>query len=168
MTTLVIHPQDSTTDFLTRIYDKKGYTVITKHIGKRLLKEAIKSHDRIMMMGHGCEKGLFDDNFNPIITSDFVYLLREKECVAIWCNADLFFLKYGLKGVYTGMIISDYMEANLYCVNGDYSDIEKSNVLFASAMTDFVETKDLIKLNETYVVDNDIIKFNSERIFKTS
>jgi hypothetical protein len=168
MKTLVIHPQDYSTDFLKPIYEGKGYTLITKLPGKRLLKQAIKEHDRIIMMGHGCEKGLFDGEYNAIITSDFVALLREKESVAIWCNADVFFLKYKLKGVYTGMIISEYMESQMYNVFGDYQDIETSNKEFAKYMTDFIEDKDLDKFKEGYFDDdNHIIKFNIERVYLT-
>jgi len=169
MKTLVIHPQDYSTDFLKPIYEGKGYTVITKSPGKRLLKQAIKEHDRIIMMGHGCDKGLFDGDYNAIITSDFVALLREKESVAIWCNADVFFLKYKLKGVYTGMIISEYMEANLYSVFGNYRDIEESNTSFAKNMRDFIEDKDLEKFKTNYLDDeNYIIKFNIEKVYKTT
>ena len=168
MKTLIIHPQDSSTDFLKPIYDGKGYTVITKSPGKRLLREAIERHDRIIMMGHGCEKGLFDGDYNGIITSNLVYLLREKECVAIWCNADVFFLKYKLKGIYTGMIISEYMESQYYNVAGDYQDISNSNLSFAKHMTDFIEDKNLDKFKKGYAdVNNPIINFNIERVYLT-
>ena len=168
MKTLVIHPEDESTDFLKKIYDGTDWTVINTHIGKRNLREAIKSHDRIIMMGHGCEKGLFNGEYNVIVDSNLVYLLREKYCVAIWCNADVFFLKYGLKGIYTGMIISEYMEANLYCVNCVYDDIEKSNIAFANSMAEFVKDKDLDKVKKTYSSDtNECIIFNNKNIYKT-
>jgi hypothetical protein len=48
----------------------------------------------------------FGDAFN-----DYVYLLRDKIGVYIWCNANVFVEKYGLKGFYTGMIISEYEES---------------------------------------------------------
>ena len=169
MKTLIIHAEDASTDFLKKIYDGKDYTVITSTIGKSRIKKAISEHDRIIMMGHGCEKGLFDAKYNTLIDSNFVYLLREKECAAIWCNADVFFKKYGLKGIYTGMIISEYMESQLYNVFGDYQDIEKSNIAFAEYMKDFVEDKDLDTFKEKYFDDdNHIIKFNIERVFKTN
>src|SRR5690606_14597319 len=101
--------------FLSDIYLDKNYTIITTNTSKSFLKEQIQSHDRIVMLGHGNENGLFGfDRF--VIDSNFVYLLREKICVCIWCNADVFVKKYRLKGFYTGMIISEYDEALLYCV----------------------------------------------------
>lgn len=43
MKTLVIHPKDSTTDFLCEIYkDKKDWTIINSNVAKKLLKEQIK------------------------------------------------------------------------------------------------------------------------------
>ena len=40
-------------------------------------------------MGHGCDRGLFNSNFDVVIDSNLVYLLRDKDCIAIWCNADM-------------------------------------------------------------------------------
>jgi hypothetical protein len=83
--TLVIHPKDKSTDFLSIIYSDKDWTVISDiHPKKRLLKEAIKSHDRIVMLGHGSQEGLMNSDFNTIIDSKMVYLLRDKINVAIW------------------------------------------------------------------------------------
>ena len=63
MKTLVIHPKDSTTDFLSDIYIDKEWTLITKNVSKKILKESIKEHDRIIMLGHGTEKGLIGSSF---------------------------------------------------------------------------------------------------------
>ena len=77
MKTLVIHPQDSTTDMLSVIYDNKDWTVITTNVSKSHLKMQIKNHDRIVMLGHGTELGLIGFN-HYVIDSKFVYLLRDK------------------------------------------------------------------------------------------
>lgn len=172
MRTLVIHPRDYSTDFLARIYEDKDWTLITKNPGKRLLKEAIKAHDRIIMMGHGCDKGLFDADFNTVVDSNLVYLLREKTCVAIWCNADKFFEKYELQGLYTGMIISDQDEAYMFDVNHIYGDIDNSNVAFAMSMkTAIQESGDGVYHANQIISEyedraqNHIVDFNKERIF---
>ena len=39
MKTLVIHPEDSTTDFLNQIYADKGFTVETRHKGRDYSKK---------------------------------------------------------------------------------------------------------------------------------
>ena len=124
MKTLVIHPKDLTTDFLESIYKNMDCTIINTEISKSKLKQSIKLHDRIIMLGHGDAYGLYGYG-HYVIDSKLVYLLRDKECVAIWCNADRFFTKYSLTGIYSGMIISEYDEAIMFCLQ-DFSnkDIE--------------------------------------------
>jgi hypothetical protein len=39
-----------------------------------------------------------------------------------------------LKDSATGMIISDYMEANMYCVSATWQEIEESNFKFAQSI----------------------------------
>ena len=76
--TLVIHPQDATTDFLKLIYqDKKDWTIINNcEISKEELKKAISKHDRIIMMGHGCPSGLFNPKkYTMLIDYSFIPLL---------------------------------------------------------------------------------------------
>jgi len=59
MKTLVIHPDDRSTDFLSPIYEPvKNKTVITGGITKEQLRKHIQDHDRILMMGHGSPAGL--------------------------------------------------------------------------------------------------------------
>lgn len=166
MKTLVIHPKDETTDFLSEIYSDKKWTVISENPSKKLLKQLIKEHDRIMMLGHGSEDGLFGYN-RMIIDSKWVYILREKYCVGIWCNANVFFEKYGLNGFYTGMIISEDMEANMYNVNCTADDLEISNITFACAIKNYIDDDNSInQIRKNYTSNlNEVIKFNRENIF---
>jgi hypothetical protein len=100
-------------------------------------------------MGHGCEKGLFDSNFDTVIDSNYVYLLREILCLFQYGVMLIFsFLKYGLKGLYTGMIISDYTEAQYESVNATYHEIDESNFLFAKAIKNGVN-EDVLKSTKT-------------------
>ena len=174
MKVLVIHPSDPTTDFLSVIYqDRTDWTVIRTGIeyglSKKSLKDKIKEHDAIIMMGHGTKYGLADGDFNVVVDSNFVYLLREKITVGIWCNADEFYKKYDLMGLCTGMIISEYMEANLYCVNGDYAEIEQSNRDFARAVRDNLDLDNLyqsvIRMRGDYQVINEVTQFNNDNIY---
>ena len=168
MKTLVIHPKDKTTDILSVIYEGKDWTVIRDTIPKREIKMAIKEHDRIIMLGHGTKYGLFGHG-RFIIDSQHVYLLREKYVVCIWCNADEFVLKHGLKGFYTGMIISEEIEANVYCVNTLKGDIDTSNTLFSNAVAESID--DLTQVDtiiESYTQSSsDVIDFNKQRIYHT-
>jgi hypothetical protein len=165
MKTLVIHPKDSTTNFLSEIYSDKDWYVINTNISKKLLKEKIKTHDRIVMLGHGTEKGLLGfDKY--VIDSSWVYLLREKICVCIWCNADVFVKKYGLKGFYTGMIISEYEEAIMYNIPTNSQWIAESNTDFALAIKNSIDEKNMLeKAKLLYEGNTSVVEFNRNNLY---
>jgi hypothetical protein len=163
MKTLIIHPKDSTTDFLSNIYLGKNYTIINTNVSKSFLKKQIKIHDVIYMLGHGTENGLLGYN-RFVIDSTYVYLLREKECICIWCNADVFVKKYNLKGFFTGMFISEYEESLFYSIVTDDKQIKYSNELFAEVIRTSLY-KDIDNIKEKYDGDSSVIKFNRERFF---
>jgi hypothetical protein len=166
MKTLVIHPEDETTDFLSEIYSDKNWTVIRDNVSKKLLKESIKSHDRIVMLGHGTEGGLFGHKNRFVINPSMVYLLRDKLCVCIWCNADVFFEKYNLKGFYTGMIISELEEAIMYCVDTSMQDIDLSNESFSMAIKESIDEVDMLKnVNKLYNNVNAVTDFNKNNLY---
>ncbi|MCK9445607.1 hypothetical protein M0Q50_01795 [bacterium] len=166
MKTLVIHPFDITTGFLEDIYIDKDWTVVDWNPSKCGLKNLIKEHDRIIMLGHGTEDGLLGYN-RFVINSELVYLLREKLCVCIWCNADKFVEKYSLKGFYTGMIISEYEEAIMFCVNATNTEIYNSNVLFAKAIKDSIDDDNMLSKSKLiYDGNTEIINFNKNNLFE--
>lgn len=165
MKTLVIHPKDSTTDFLSEIYSHKDWTIININTSKKVLKEKIKAHNRIVMLGHGSEKGLI--GFGKfIIDSTWVYLLREKVCVCIWCNADVFVKKYELKGFYTGMIISEYEEAIMCCVSTNSQWIANSNTDFALAIKNSIDEENMLeKVKLLYEGNSSVVEFNRNNLY---
>lgn len=168
MKTLVIHPSDNSTDFLKDIYKDFGYTLINTNISKSKMCKIIKDHDRIIMMGHGSEDGLIGFG-RFIINSNHVYLLREKDCVYIWCNADKFVEKYKLKSqLFTGMIISEDIEANLFCINSTMDFMNESNYMFAIAIRLVINDNsiDIKHILGSYIVSrNPVICFNRNNIF---
>ncbi|MBO5427124.1 MAG: hypothetical protein J5996_01705, partial [Prevotella sp.] len=98
----MIHPKDKTTAMLSALYDGLGTHVVadyrsTKEMGHLL--HHVSSQERIMLLGHGSEKGLFfraddsKDEFDKIIVGhSHAYHLRKHggNIVAVWCNADQF------------------------------------------------------------------------------
>lgn len=168
MKTLLIHPADTTTDFLIETYEGQEYTVLTTNYSNSGFKVLLNEHERIIMMGHGHEFGLLGHN-KLMLTSQHVYILRNKPgSVYIWCNADKFVRKYGLIGFATGMIISEPMEANLYCIDATDEQINESNKLFAAAIKASIilpakEMKE--KMLELYDGENPIIYFNRQNLF---
>lgn len=61
MRTLIIHPDDRSTDFLRGIYCYlKDATVVVSDVSQTRLHKLIRSHDQIVMLGHGSPSGLFN------------------------------------------------------------------------------------------------------------
>lgn len=140
---LVIHPKDKTTAMLSIMYEGLGAQVVdglcsTNEI--RHLLHHVSPQERIMLLGHGSDKGLFfraddtKDVFDKLIVSHaHAYYLRKHggNIVAVWCNADLFARKEGLHGLFTGMIISELSEAQLYNVETTQEELDRENVKLA-------------------------------------
>lgn len=178
MKTLVIHPSDYSTDFLKPIYEGiENKTVITQDKTREEIIELIESHDRVMMMGHGSPSGLFGIGFNRLFVIDnglVEYLNKKDNNVFIWCNADRFVNRFGLKGFYTGMFISEVGEA-YYCglPNIPQNVVDESNNQFANWVGELFTSKK--PLNEVYsnIVDsygklankNIVAKYNHERLY---
>ena len=97
---LVIHPKDKTTAMLSSLYDGLEAQVVadcrsTKEMGHLL--HHVSTQERIMLLGHGSDKGLFfreDDSKNEfdkiIVGHPHAYHLRKHggNIVAVWCNAE--------------------------------------------------------------------------------
>jgi hypothetical protein len=168
MKTLVIHPADKSTEFLKEIYVGKDWTINNDFNGSRKkVIEQIKEHDRIIMMGHGCPSGLFYTPIRP----DLVYLLREKELIFVWCNADKFVLQYGLKGFTTHMFCSEYSECYYVGINGVKDGmVEESNNAFATIMSKYIDQNLNViheKVTQEYGVlgeVNPVAAYNNERL----
>ena len=169
MKVLIIHPTDFTTDFLKESYSGLECTLINSlTVSKKILKQAIKNHDKIIIMGHGDSKGLFGKN-RYIINSELVYLLRDKkETAYIWCHADQFCSKYDLAGFKTGMIISDFEEALMYAVQCTGAQITESNQMFATALKASITgplSEIVAKIKGMYFSDNNpVIQFNEDNL----
>ena len=140
---LVIHPKDKTTAMLSALYEGLEAQVVddrrsTKEMGHLL--HHVSTQERIMLLGHGSDKGLFyraDDSkegFDKVIVGHpHAYHLRKHggNIVAVWCNADQFARAEGLHGLFTGMIVSELNEALLYQVETTQEELDRENVKLA-------------------------------------
>lgn len=178
MTTLIIHPDDRSTDFLRPIYKHMpNITVITGAITQAGLHALIRAHDQVIMLGHGSPNGLFSIHAGwgrvHIVGRDEVEVLRGKELIAIWCHADQFMERHQLNGLYSGMFISEVIEAKICGLDKPtLAEVDESNYLFADVLGD-----QLIKhptdrqavwssVHEKYsrlAQTNNIAKYNSDR-----
>ena len=137
---LVIHPKDKTTAMLSALYDGLGAQVVTdyrstKEMGHLL--HHVSAKERIMLLGHGSDKGLFfreddsKDEFDKVIVGHaHAYHLRKHggNIVAVWCNADQFARAEGLHGLFSGMIITELCEAEQYRIKTSQDELNRENV----------------------------------------
>lgn len=167
LSTLVIHPDDPTTIFLKKIYEGKDWTVINDRNDckdRRIITNLIKKSDRVIMLGHGYSNGLLYTCINP----EMAYLLKKKISVCIWCNSDQFVLRYGLKGFYTGMFVSERNEGMYYGIDATQEQINYSNNLFATELNKCIDDENIYQLiKESYNGDDPVIQFNNERLYYT-
>ena len=155
---LVIHPKDKTTAMLSALYDGLEAQVVidyrtTKEMGHLL--HHVSTQERIMLLGHGSDKGLFyraDDSkegFDKIIVGyPHAYHLRKHggNIVAVWCNANQFARAEGLHGLFSGMIVSELSEAQLYKIETTQEELDSENVKLARRLRTLLDER--IPLNE--------------------
>jgi len=178
MKTLIIHPKDITTNFLKPIYAPiKDKTVITGGVSRSELRELIKSHHRVVMLGHGTPMGLlsvgqFEGRFF-VIDDSFSDLLSEiEDNIYIWCHASEFMTNNHLNGFGSGMFISELEEANYYDFGDvDWDIIDESNNRFSSIVGKYINEPieilygNLISNYGSLASENPIARFNLERLY---
>ena len=179
MKTLVLHPDDRSTDFLKPIYANiKRKTVIVKDTSRDVLLALIRSHDMIIMLGHGSSSGLFNvsgiGKGVMVIGESIVEELRGKQLIAIWCNCDKFIERHDLNALYSGMFISEVSEARYCGVQGDQAMVDESNSMFAVLLgnmlsetsMDLEKTFDMVlESYEELGEVNTVAKYNSDRFY---
>ena len=125
---------------LSALYDGLGAQVVTdyrstKEMGHLL--HHVSTQERIMLLGHGSDKGLFfreddsKDEFDKVIVGHaHAYHLRKHggNIVAVWCNADQFARAEGLHGLFSGMIITELCEAEQYRIKTSQEELNRENV----------------------------------------
>ena len=179
MKTLVIHPQDESTDFLKQIYEPiEDKLVVTGGKTEQELTTLIESHDRILMLGHGTPYGLLNwgqgkwkVNHPYLINRTHAPILKEKDCIFIWCNADEFVVRNKLNGFFSGMFISEVQEAVVEKVVATQDEVDESNYTFSELMSEHINkpTKEVFKrVKEMYgqfSIKNPVVSYNSERLY---
>lgn len=180
---LVIHPKDYTTAFLSALYDGVENTVVINDNRSRANFNHVLHHtpqnDRIMLLGHGSDKGLLwrEDDTVPgfdgvLIGHPHIYHLRNhgSNIVAVFCNADKFAMAEHLHGLFTGMIISEIDEAVEQGVNSTEEEIELENRKFASRLRSLLDEavplyeipRRMLELDDSHTP---LTEFNYHRIY---
>jgi len=179
MKTLIIHPKDSSTSFLDIVYKPiQDKTVITGGISKSKIKELIREHDRVMMMGHGSPGGLFavgqfKETNGYIIDASLVGELEKKtDNVYIWCHANAFVDKHNLKGFYSGMFISEVGEAYVCGLPGTTQEsVDESNYGFCNILAECINNDkkmiydNVMKKYGLIAENNSVATYNYKRLY---
>ena len=178
MTNLIIHPTDRSTDFLKPIYANiSDATILQGGTSKAQVAKLISEHDRIIMLGHGSPYGLFSigqfaGENGYVIDSTMVPLLKDKECISIWCNADQFMNRHQLYGFYSGMFISEVSEA-MYCglPGTEQETVTASNNYFAELLGEMINEplnvihEHVINNYGLLTEDNPVALYNHNRLY---
>ena len=153
---LVIHPQDRTTDMLCALYEGVPNVTLMR---EKVYSKAEVNHalhhtpalERIMLLGHGGELGLYsrDDDSSDVLEFDHLlvahphaYNLRTHlTTIGVFCNANLFAKREGLHGLFTGMIITELSEAAMYNIPTTQDELNRENVLFAQRLGTLLRNK---------------------------
>lgn len=179
---LVIHPTDRTTKMLSILYEGLGARVIESCSSNKEMEHLLhhtSPSERIMLLGHGSNKGLYfrmndeEEDFDGIIVGHpQAYYLR-KHCggiIGIWCHAMDFAKKEGLHGLFSGMIISEMSEAEEYGVVTDKDSMDKTNHLMFTQLrrlldndTPLHEIPERLKTLDT--TQSDLSQFNYEKFY---
>lgn len=173
MRTLIVHPYDPTTLELEKAYAGKPADVLHRaDLSRSDVEEALsRGYDRIVLLGHGTEHGLYNFNTERYVFDRRTYAdhvaPRGIETVAIWCHANLFFLdEKPLGKVFsTGMFISEEDEARQYGLNATEKEINSqfrrfSKILNIAAFLPMHEIREYIE--KKYRGKGEIIKFNRQ------
>lgn len=173
----VIHATDPTTQVLSLLYQQREDVsmLITERNTSSDVQRTIRSDNVVMMLGHGNEYGLFlkpDKNGEYrrfLITDKHVQFLRDKSCIGIWCYANKFAEKYRLRGLFSGMIISELQEAIDLGVAATKEEIDKEMEKFTIRLKDCIETCGLeqtpFRMKEYDDVQSELTKFNYSNLY---
>ena len=173
----VIHANDPTTRFLSVLYDTRED--LTSHVTETSTNSdvirAIRASDTIVMLGHGNEYGLFSKPSKNgkyerfMITDRHVQFLRDKTCIGIWCYANQFTKRYGLHGLFSGMIISEFQEAIELGIPATEDEIHTERERFALRLKNCIEAYSLEEiparmksLNDT---QSELTRFNYSNLY---
>lgn len=173
----IIHANDPTTEVLSLLYNSKEYNYmrIDETSTNADVQNIIRADDLVIMLGHGNQYGLFSkpnkngkyDRF--LITDRHVQFLRNKTCIGIWCHADQFAEKYGLHGLFSGMIISELQEALDYHIEATKEEIDSEMVLFTKRLKACLEGYDLkdipIIMRDSYYQKSELNIFNYGHLY---
>ena len=120
---LVIHPADTSTDFLRVLYEgREGIRLLRGYESRNEVNDILfhlPAGEAVMLLGHGSDAGLFrkqDGVYSLYVGRSMAYCLRKHWVIGVWCHACLFAEQLRLHGLFSGMIVSEKDEAREYAM----------------------------------------------------
>lgn len=107
-----------------------------------------KPNDTLVGLGHGCSSGLFGYNCNIIIGERNLDLLKDRDLICIWCNADGFLKRHPeLRGFASSMFISNESELYYCGFSNNYTneDIFSEVSLFSERVNKLIQDDEPLK-----------------------
>lgn len=156
------------TSFLKECYKGLDNAIVLYNPSKATINKTLTEHpdDDVMMLGHGSPSGLFSTDWKGnVINYTNVDLLKGRNCIGIWCYAKQFAKRYGLKGYFTDMFISNAGEAKGRGYNATDEEVFAEVEFFAKAVNTLVKDgvpyeKWVGKLQGIANMERDFVKFN--------
>ena len=126
---IVVHPQDPSTAMLQSIYEElPDVKFFDSYLQREEIISAIAAAPKdepIFLLGHGCPSGLLDMRHGLVIDDGDADLLKDRpNLVCIWCYASTYGYNHGLAGFFSGMFISEPVEALMCGVSATDYEIE--------------------------------------------
>ena len=174
---IVIHANDPTTRFLSVLYQQRKDVVclVNETNSSSDVQRAIRADDAIVMLGHGNEYGLFSKPSKNgkyerfMITDRHVQFLRDKTCIGIWCYANQFAERYGLHGLFSGMIISELQEAIELGIPAAKDEIYKERERFDLRLKNCIEAYSFeeipARMKSLDDTQSELTKFNYSNLY---
>ena len=172
---IVVHPEDPSTKVLARLYEgMEGVRLFDSWEQRKEIMDAIAAAPKdepILLLGHGCPRGLYDfKNAALIIGNADAELLKDRpNLVGIWCYASSYAYKHGLKGFFSGMFISEPAEAQMNKVSASARMICKKTQDFCERFGEMMrEGKPLAEIAAELMDprhrDCELTRFNYDRL----
>ena len=141
---IVVHPTDPSTVMLGKVYEGFENVKLFNSVEQRdEMLAAIAAAPReepIMLLGHGCPKGLYDlMAWDMMVGGPDAELLKDRpNLIGIWCYASSYAAKHGLQGFFSGMFISEGGEATMVGVDATEEEANAHAWDFAQRLGDLL------------------------------
>lgn len=131
---------------------------------------AAPKDEPILLLGHGCPNGLIDMRYGLVINDSDAEILKDRpNLVCIWCYASSYGKNHYLQGFFSGMYISEPVEASMCEVKATDEEIEWYAWDFAIRFGNMLKGGKTVREAADELMDpkwivNDLTEYNYSRL----